>query len=79
MNLDFETIMGAIQSNEGRYGYTDVVLEMMHTDESKPRAAQPGRERLTGQDVQWDAAAGTISNGKSTPLRPSPDDFDVEV
>ena len=78
--LDFETIMSAIQSNEGRHGYTDVVLELMHTDASVPRAASGGRsERLEGQDVQWDAAGGTVSNGKSTPLRPAPDDFDIDV
>ena len=78
--LDFDTIMAAIQSNEGRFGYTDVVLELMHTDESQPRAAPAaGRARLSGQDVQWDAAAGTVSNGRSTPLRPAPDNFDVDV
>ena len=78
-NLDFETIMSAIQSNEGRYGYTDVVLELMHTDASQPRAATGERDRLNGQDVQWDGARGTTSNGQSTPLRPSPDNFDVGV
>lgn len=77
--LDFETIMSAIRSNEGRFGYTDVVLEMMHTDESVPRAASATRERLSGQDVQWDGARGTVSNGQSTPLRPAPDNFDVDV
>ena len=72
--------MGAIQSNEGRYGYTDVVLELMHTEESVPRAASSqDRERLSGQQVEWDGARGTVSNGKSTPLRPAPDNFDVEV
>lgn len=79
MSLDFETIMGAIRSNEGRYGYTDVVLEFMHTDQSVPRAASSpaGHERLTGREVEWDGARGTVSNGKSTPLRPAPDNFDV--
>ena len=75
--LDFDTIMAAIGSNEGRYGYTDVVLELAHTDASKPRAVPSSErsERLTDQDVAWDASKGTTSNGRSTPLRPTPDDF----
>ena len=77
--LDFETIMAAIASNEGRYGYTDVVLSLAHTDASIPRPNAPRADRLTGQDVQWDAAAGTTSNGRSTPLRPKADNFDVDV
>ena len=77
--LDFETIMAAIGSNEGRYGYTDVVLSLAHTDASIPRPNAPRADRLTGQDVQWDAAAGTTSNGRSTPLRPKADNFDVDV
>ena len=77
--LNFETIMSAIQSNEGRYGYTDVVLELMHTDASVQRTAAGERDRLDGQDVQWDGARGTTSNGQSTPLRPAPDNFDVGV
>ena len=78
--LDFETIMAAIQSNEGRYGYTDVVLELMHTDKSVPRVVSSSQRatRLSGQDVEWDGARGTMSNGKSTPLRPTPDNFDVD-
>ena len=76
--LDFDTIMAAIASNDGRYGYTDVVLEFMHTDASVPRAAGSS-DRLSGPDVEWDAAGGTVSNGKSTPLRPAPDSFDVGV
>mgnify|MGYP002837982682 CR=1 FL=1 len=53
----------------------DYAAELMHTDESVPRAASSGRERLDGPQVEWDAAGGTVSNGKSTPLRPSPDNF----
>ena len=44
--MDFDTIMGAIASNEGRYGYTDVALELMHTEASVPRAASQQRDRL---------------------------------
>lgn len=78
--LDFETIMSAIQSNEGRYGYTDVVLELMHTHDSVPRvvSATDRAARRDGVDVQWDGARGTRSNGKSTPLRPTPDNFDMD-
>ena len=37
--LDFDTIMAALGSNSGRFGYTDIVLELQHTDASVPRAA----------------------------------------
>jgi hypothetical protein len=78
--LDFETIMSAIASNEGRHGYTDVALELMHTAESVPRAAPTKRTlRQDGPaDVQWDGARGTVSNGVSTPLRPGKDNFDID-
>lgn len=77
-NLPFDTIMAAIGSNEGRYGYTDVVLELAHTDGSVPRARRRDGPRLDGTseaDVEWDGARGTTSNGVSTPLRPGPDNF----
>ena len=70
--MDFDTIMSAIASNEGRYGYTDCVLELQHTDASVPRTVEASKraKRKEGQDMAWDAASGTTSNGKSTPLRP---------
>ena len=74
--------MSAIASNEGRWGYTDVALELMHTDASVPRAS-PARsaewQRSSAADrVEWDGARGTTSNGVSTPLRPGRDNFDIE-
>lgn len=77
-NMDFDTIMGAIGSNEGRYGYTDVVLELRKTDNSIPRAPSKDYQRLetdASKSVEWDASRGTQVNGKSTPLRPPPDKF----
>ena len=74
--LDFDTIMAAIGSNEGRYGYTDVVLELQHTDDSVPRAVpQSGASSTDGAKVEWDGARGTTVNGISTPIRPGPDNF----
>ena len=76
--LDFDTIMGAIGSNEGRYGYTDVVMEFRHTQASVPRPVATSRAQrfdVDKADVQWDAARGAVSNGKSTPLRPGKDNF----
>lgn len=68
--------MAAIGSNEGRYGYGDVVLELRHTDASVPRTATGDiRDRMSESDVQWDAAKGTTNAGKSVPLRPPPDNF----
>jgi len=59
-----------------RYGYTDVVLELRHTDASVPR--QAGAERPLraddGDDVEWDWS-GASQDGKGLPLRPKPDDF----
>lgn len=75
-SLDFDTILAAIGSNEGRYGYSDVVLELRHTDASVPRA-KPAYGTAQGEQtgVEWDAASGTTNNGKSVPLRPPPDSF----
>ena len=76
--MDFDTVMAAIASNGGQYGYTDVALELQHTAESVPRPAQPASERATrrdGSSVEWDGARGTRVNGVSTPIRPSPDNF----
>ena len=75
--LNFDTIMGAIGSNEGRYGYTDVVMELRHTPASVPRPAASRVQRFDGDkaDVQWDAARGVTSNGRSTPIRPGKDNF----
>ena len=68
--------MAAIGSNEGRYGYTDVVLELAHTDASKPRAV-PSSERsrtphgsgrclgrLQGHDEQWPLDAVEANAGR---------------
>ena len=73
-SLDFDTIIAAIGSNEGRYGYSDVVLELRHTDESVPRATPTG-VASPQEGVQWDAVSGTTNGGKSVPLRPPPDSF----
>ena len=76
--LDFETIMSAMESNSGRFGYTDILLEFRHTDDSVPSQLPVGeRRRLDGQQAEeWDAAYGTTVNGISTPLRAPKDDFD---
>ena len=75
--LDFDTIMAAIGSNEGRWGYTDVQLELVHTDESVPRPVRPLGERTAAgsSPVEWDGARGTVVNGRSVPLRPGRDNF----
>lgn len=68
--LDFDTIMAAIASNEGRHGYTDVALELQHTDESVPRAAGTRVRQDDEALVEWNGARGTTVNGVSTPIRP---------
>ena len=75
--LDFDTIMAAIASNAGRYGYVDVVLELQHTDQSVPRPTRPASERLTpdATGVEWSGLRGTTVGGKSTPIRPASEDF----
>ena len=78
-NIGFDEIMAALGSNSGRFGYTDVLLELRHTADSKPGAFQPAseRQRLVDQpEEEWDARRGTSVNGKSTPLRAPRDDFD---
>jgi len=71
----FDTVMAAIGSNDGRHGYTDVVLELQHTEASVPRSATKRAARLEESNVEWDGASGTSVNGVSTPLRPGPDNF----
>lgn len=76
--LDFDTIMSAIGSNDGRYGYMDVVLELAHTDGSIPRRAGAQRAaRLDDDDdgAEWDGRRGTTVRGVSTPIRAPRDDF----
>ena len=43
--LPFDVIMNAIASNEGRWGYTDVALELRHTDASVPRTPRAVGQR----------------------------------
>ena len=39
-NMDFETVMNAIRSNSGRYGYKDVRLTFRRTEKSVPRSTE---------------------------------------
>ena len=74
--LPFDVIMSAIASNEGRYGYTDVALELQRTDKSVSRVRQVQRsERKDEATVEWDGARGTTVNGVSTPMKPGKDNF----
>ena len=73
--LDFDTIMAALGSNSGRFGYVDIVLELQHTDASVPRAAGRRTRPVDESNVEWDAAGGTMVDGKSTPIRPGKDNF----
>lgn len=41
---DFESVMRAIGSNNGRWGYTDVRMTLRRTDKSIPRARQQAVE-----------------------------------
>ena len=80
LKLPFDTIMAAIASNEGRWGYTDVALELRQTDATVPRAARTGTQRVdrtNEAEVSWDGARGTTVNGVSTPMRPGKDNFDL--
>ena len=38
--MDFETVMNAIRSNSGRYGYKDVRLTFRRTEKSIPRSTE---------------------------------------
>jgi hypothetical protein len=79
-DMGFDEVMAAIGSNSGRFGYVDVLLEFVHTDDSIPRSASAAksRARREGADVDWDGARGTSVGGVSTPIRPRPDDFDFD-
>ena len=52
-----------------------MVMELQHTAQSVPRDASATRERLADEgDVEWDLQ-GTKVDGRSTPIRPRPDNF----
>jgi hypothetical protein len=77
--MDFETIMTAIGTNSGRFGYTDVALELQRTPKSvnAPRPAARGVERLLADDSvdgEWNLGGMNV-DGKSTPIRARPDKF----
>ncbi|KAL3911016.1 MAG: hypothetical protein SGPRY_008855, partial [Prymnesium sp.] len=48
--LDFDTIMAALGSNSGRFGYVDIVLELQHTDASIPRVVERRSVRRDGSN-----------------------------
>ncbi|KAL1495201.1 hypothetical protein AB1Y20_017066 [Prymnesium parvum] len=73
--LDFETVMAALASNSGRFGYVDIVLELQHTEASVPRPAGGRGARDEAPRVEWDAGGGTRADGRSTPIRPVEDNF----
>ena len=75
--MDFDSIMAAIGSNSGAWGYTDVVLLFERTEDSVQRVQSAGsRVRLDddNNDEDWDLG-GTSVGGVSTPIRPKPDKF----
>ena len=77
--LDFDTIMAAIASNDGRYGYVDVVLQLQRTDRSVARPSRPASERLRADAAaapEWSGAKGLVTpGGLSTPVRVPEEDF----
>jgi len=78
-DMQFDEVMAAIGSNSGRFGYIDVLLEFVHTEDSIPRSASSrNRGSREGVSVDWDGARGTSVGGVSTPIRPRPDDFEFD-
>lgn len=73
----FDTIMAAIGSNNGRWGYTDIVLELQHTEASVPRSAVDV-QRVAEQKSDWDPVRGYSVGGKSLPIAPGKDNFDID-
>lgn len=51
-NLNFETIMSAIKSNTGRFGYKNVRLTLRRTEKSIPRSTETIRrlEAITTEE-----------------------------
>lgn len=75
--MGFKEVMAAIDSNSGRFGYVDVLMEFVRTPESVPRPAGPRASRDVAE-VDWDGARGTSVGGVGVPIRPLPDDFDFD-
>ncbi len=67
--MDFETVMSAIKSNSGRYGYKDVRLTFRRTDKSVPRSTLTlSRNAAAGDDDAPPPA--------DLPVRTRPDQWD---
>lgn len=74
--MDFDSIMAAIGSNDGRYGCVDVVLQLRPTEQTVPRPIGTSRAANPAEDVEWDAFRGVRSaKGASMPIRPPKDAF----
>lgn len=75
-SMEFDGVMAAIQSNDGRFGCVDVVMKFRRTPESLPRPVTDIRR--DGDDetaVKWDALGGVKSGSASLPIRPPKDNF----
>lgn len=73
--MEFDGIMSAIGSNDGRYGCVDVVLKLRPTESTVPRPMGAARAADPAEDVRWDALNGVRSGKASMPIRPPRDAF----
>lgn len=74
-SMSFDGVMGAIGSNDGRYGCVDVVLKLRPTEATVPRPIS----RFGQDDVvepTWTPLEGVMSaDGKSLPIKAPRDNF----
>jgi hypothetical protein len=75
IKMDFDSIMTAIGSNDGRYGCVDVVLKLRPTAQTVPRPFSPPAARQADDGVQWNAVDGVTKGKSSMPIRPPKDAF----
>mmetsp|Transcript_2666 Transcript_2666/g.7843 ORF Transcript_2666/g.7843 Transcript_2666/m.7843 type:complete len:206 (+) Transcript_2666:32-649(+) len=74
LKMDFDTIMSAIATNDGRYGCVDVVLKFRKSDASVARPLTDLRQD-SPPEVTWDGARGVMQGKSSLPIRPPKDTF----
>ncbi|KAJ1622776.1 hypothetical protein T492DRAFT_1059924 [Pavlovales sp. CCMP2436] len=75
VKMDFNAIMSAIGSNDGRFGCVDVVLKLRPTERSPNPRPMPEKREAPDGGVQWDGAKGVMNGRISMPIRPPNDNF----
>ena len=73
--MEFDGVMSAIGSNDGRFGCIDVVLKLRPTDKTIARPIPAPGLAAKDEGVTWTALEGVKKGQSSMPIRPPRDAF----